>query len=77
MTEQEKVRKQLEEQLERVNRRLQILDIIEEILYLMKELTQRVIDENLTDSEVMEINKEVKNLGEQVKILDGEVTKLL
>jgi hypothetical protein len=76
MTEQEQVKKQLQEQLEKVKQRLQILDLIEEKLFQMKELAQRVIDEDLTDEEIQEINKQVKNLGEQVKLLDSEATQL-
>ena len=70
------IRKQLEKQLEKVNRRLEILDMIEEKLYHMKFLTQRVIDEDLTDEEILEINMEVNNLGEQVSLLDMQVTEL-
>ncbi len=76
MTEQELVKKQLEEQLEKVKQRLQMLDMIEEKLFQMKELAQRVIDEDLTDEEIQEINKQVQNLGEQVKLLDSEATQL-
>ena len=72
----EDVRKQLEKQLEKVNRRLEILDMIEEKLLCMKVLTQRVIDEDLTDEEILEINMEVNNLGEQVSLLDKQVTEL-
>ncbi|NMA68000.1 MAG: hypothetical protein GX958_01085 [Desulfitobacterium sp.] len=75
MTEQEQVKEQLQEQLEKVKQRLQILDMIEEKLFQMKELAQRVIDEDLTDVEIQEINHEVKNLGEQVKLLDREATQ--
>ena len=70
------IRKQLEKQLEKVNRRLEILDMIEEKLYHMKFLTQRVIDEDLTDEEILEINMKVNNLGEQVSLLDMQVTEL-
>lgn len=72
----EDVRKQLEKQLEKVNRRLEILDMIEEKLYYMKVLTQRVIDEDLTDEEILEINMKVNNLGEQVSLLDMQATEL-
>ncbi len=70
------IRKQLEKQLEKVNRRLEILDMIEEKLYHMKFLTQRVIDEDLTDEEILEINMKVNNLGEQVSLLDMQATEL-
>ena len=76
MTQQEQVKKQLQEQLEKVRRRLQILDMIEEKLFQMKELAQRVIDENLSDKEIQDINNEVQNLGQQVKLLDSEATQL-
>lgn len=42
----------------------------------MKVLTQRVIDEDLTDEEILEINMKVNNLGEQVSLLDMQVTEL-
>ena len=70
------IRKQLEKQLEKVNRRLEILDMLEEKLYHMKVLTQRVIDEDLTDEEILEINMKVNNLGEQVSLLDMQATEL-
>lgn len=53
-----------------------MLDMIEEKLFQMKELTQRVIDEDLTDEEIQQINEQVQNLGEQVKLLDSEATQL-
>jgi hypothetical protein len=42
----EDVRKQLEKQLEKVNRRLEILDMTEEKRLFMKFVTQRVIYES-------------------------------
>ena len=72
----EDIRKQLEKQLAKVNRRLEILDMLEEKLYHMKVLTQRVIDEDLTDEEILEINMKVNNLGEQVSLLDMQATEL-
>ena len=40
MTEQGQVKKQLEDQLEKGKQRLQIIDMIEEKLFQMKELAQ-------------------------------------
>jgi hypothetical protein len=76
MTEQEQVRKKLQEQLDKVNRRLEILDMIEEKLLQMKKLAERVVDEELAQEEIQEINKKVQNLGEQVRLLDSEATLL-
>lgn len=72
MPEQEQEKKQLE----RASRRLHILDMMEERLLQMKRLSQRVIDEDLTDEEIREINQQVQNLQEQVKLLDRETTGL-
>lgn len=76
MAEQEQIKKHIQEQLEKVNRRLKILDMIEEKLFRMRELAQRVIDEEITDEEIEEINKQVQDLGEQVRLLDSEATLL-
>ncbi len=70
------LKKELEEQLKKVIRRLQILDMIEEKLLQMKELAQRVIDEELTDNEIQGINLKVKSLEEQVRLLNSESTEL-
>ncbi len=72
----EDIKKQLEKQLEKVNIRLEILDMIEGKLLCMKVLTQRVIDEDLTDEEILEINMEVNNLADQVSLLDMQATEL-
>ena len=72
----EDIKKKLEKQLEKVNRRLEILDMIEEKLVCMKVLTQRVIDEDLTDEEILEINMKANKLGEQVSLLDMQATEL-
>ena len=66
----------LEKALKQVNARLNILDLIEERLLLMKELTQRVAREDLTDKEIAVINQEVNDLKEQVNLLDKEATSL-
>jgi hypothetical protein len=50
--------------------------MIEEKLFQMKELAQRVIDEDLSDKEIEDINHEVQSLGQQVKLLDREATQL-
>ena len=43
MTEQDQAKRQLIDQLKKVNMRLQMLDMIEEKLLKMKELAERVI----------------------------------
>lgn len=76
MAEQDQVKKQLIEQLKKVNMRLQILDIIENKLLKMKNLAQRVVEEDLTEKEIEEINKQVQELVAEVDLLDSEPTKL-
>ncbi len=76
MTEQDQVRKQIEEQLKKVNMRLQILDMIENKLLKMKELAQRVVEEDLTEKETQDINKRVQELVVEVELLDSEPTQL-
>lgn len=73
MTEQDRVKNQLKDQLKKVNFRLEILDMIEDRLLKIKKLAQRVVEEELTEKE---INKRVQELGEQVKLLDSEATQL-
>ena len=76
MTEQAYVKKELEAQLEKVKQRLQILDMIEERLLQMRELVQKVVDEDLTEEELQKINQQVKYMEEQVRLLDSESTSL-
>ena len=76
MTEEDHAKKQLIDQLKKVNMRLQILDIIENKLLRMKELAQRVVEEDLTGKEIQEISKQVQELVAEVDLLDSEPTKL-
>ena len=77
MIEQDEIRKELEEQLEKVKQRLQILDMMEHRLFEMRELAQRAIDEEMTEQEIKKINQRVRDLEQQVKLLDSEGTPLL
>ncbi|ABR46970.1 hypothetical protein Amet_0745 [Alkaliphilus metalliredigens QYMF] len=62
MEDQEQVKKEMEQQLEKVKYRIQMLDLIEEKLFQMRELAQRVIDEELSNEEIENINQQVKTL---------------
>lgn len=76
MTEQGCIKKELEEQLIKVKQRLEILDMLEEKLLKKKELAQRVVDNNLNNEESKKTSIQVKNLEEQVKLLDSQSTQL-
>lgn len=70
--EQEQVKRELEEQLERVKQRIQILNMIEERLIRMRELAKTVVDNDLTQKEIEVISREVKSLEEQINLLNIE-----
>jgi len=72
MIEPEQVKRQLEEQLELVKQRIQILNMIEERLIRMRELAQNVVDNDLTKREIEAISREVKSLEEQINLLNLE-----
>ncbi len=69
-------KKELEDQLQEVKQRLEILDMIDGRLFEMKKLAQRVIDEELSEMEIEEINNQVKALGQEVILLDKDSTQL-
>ncbi len=69
-------KKELQDELKRIKQRLEILDMIDERLFEMKKLANRVINEELTPKQIKEINKQVKNLEQQVILLDKESTQL-
>ena len=76
MTEQDGAKKELIEQLQKVNMRLQILDMIENKLLKMKELAGRVVEEDLTEKKIEDINKQVQELVAEVDLLDSEPKEL-
>lgn len=72
MENTDKLKQELEEVLSQVTDRLRILDMIEERLRHMRALAQRVINEALTQGEIEAINKQVKDLAQQINLLEGE-----
>ena len=69
-------KKELEDQLQEVKQRLEILDMIDGRLFEMKKLAQRVIGEELSEMEIEEINNQVKALEQEVILLDKDSTQL-
>jgi prefoldin subunit 5 len=76
MIDESDLSKQLEKELEEVKRRIQILNMIEERLFAMRELAQSVIDNDLHQVEIERINQQIKYLQEQVDLLNSETTQL-
>ena len=70
------IKKKLQKELNQVNISLEILDMIEGRLIQMKELAERVINEDLTDEEMEGMNKQVQALKEEIILLDSEATML-
>lgn len=66
----------LRHQLDIINYRIKILDMIQEKLFEMKKLAQRGIDEQLSKKQADNINKELIFLKEQIILLDKENTPL-
>ncbi|SES84975.1 hypothetical protein SAMN05660297_00715 [Natronincola peptidivorans] len=63
------VRKQLEQQLLKIKREIEVLNMKEEKLIKMKRLINRVIENDLEQKEISLINKQVKAIGKQVDML--------
>jgi len=72
MEEREELKIELEQELLWVRYRQNMLDIIDEKLLQMKQLTEQVKQDNLTPRELEALSTKVNNLAAQVKALDGE-----
>ena len=71
MTEQELIKKDLEEKLKIVKKRIEILNMIEERLFRMRQLAQVVIEEVLSENEIRLINIEVNYILKEIEIIEG------
>lgn len=72
MDEKEELKKELQQELQWVQYRQKMLDIMEEKLLQMKQLTEQAKQGNLTEREVKELNSRLNNLAAQVRALDSE-----
>lgn len=72
MKDQRQVKEEMKQELERVKYRTEILDLIEEKLFKMRALAQRVVDEDLSDEETEEMNQQVQFLDQEIKLLNSE-----
>lgn len=75
MYEREKLEQELKEQLQWVQYRLKILDIMEKKLSQMRSLAERSAIEDLSANEREEIGVKIKSLESQVNALDSESRK--
>lgn len=62
----------MEEELQWVQYRLKMLNIMEEKLLEMKEIAERAKQSDMTIYELEAVNTKLNNLAEQVRALDAE-----
>jgi hypothetical protein len=75
MNEKEELKKELEQELQLVQYRINMLDIIEKKLLQMRQLAEKARQENLTSGEIEVLNSRLNDLRKQVRALDGESRK--
>lgn len=75
MDEREELKQKLKSELQWVKYRIRILDIIEEKLVQMRNMTEVAKEGNLSEYEIKDISTEINNLAEQVRALDEESRK--
>ena len=68
----DKDRQQFEEQLRAVNKRLAIVDMIEERLLKMRTIAEEALSQSLTTAERAGLAEQMKNLNQQVWMLNNE-----
>ncbi len=76
MNERENVKKELEQELQWVEYRQKMLDLMEEKLLQMKQIAEQAKEGNLSPSELDILNNRINNLVEQVRALDSESRKM-
>lgn len=76
MDAKEKLKHELEQELQWVQYRHKMLNIIEEKLLQMKQLAELEKHENLTSEELKSLNDKVNKLAMQIIALDSESRKI-
>lgn len=72
MDEKEELKHELEQELQWVQYRQKMLNIIEEKLLEMRKIAEEVKQYNHASEELEELNAKLNNLAVQVRALDGE-----
>lgn len=76
MDEREELKQELEQELQWVQYRQKMLDIIDEKLLQMKQLAEETKQEKLTSIELEELSARINDLATQVRALDSESRKM-
>lgn len=72
MDEKEELKQELEQKLQWVQYRQKMLSIMEEKLLQMRQLAEQAKQDNLTASQLQELNARLNSLATQVRALDSE-----
>ena len=75
MDEREELKQELQQELQWVQYRKKMLDIIEEKLLQMRQLAEQAKEGNLNAAELEVLNDRLNNLAEQVRAFDSESRK--
>ena len=73
--EKEELKQELEQELLWVKYRKNMLDIIDEKLFQMREIAEKIKNQKLSKKEIEELNSKLNILKMQVKAIDGESRK--
>lgn len=76
MDEKEELKKELQQELQWVKYRQEMLGIIEDKLLQMKELAEHAKQDNPSEDEIAALNAKLNNLAAQVNALDGESRRI-
>lgn len=72
MDEREELKQELERELQLIQYRMKMLDIMEEKLLEMRKIAEQIQEGNFTKAEIEILNIKLSNLSSQVKAIDGE-----
>lgn len=75
MDEREEIRQELQQELQWVKYRQEMLEIIEKKLLYMKELAEQANHKSFNEREIEVLNSRLNDLVAQVKALDSESRK--
>lgn len=76
MDEKEEVKQELKQELQWVQYRMNMLDIMDEKLLQMKKIAAQAKEEKLSSVELKALNDRLNFLAEQVRALDSESRKM-
>jgi hypothetical protein len=76
MDENKELKQELEQELQLVQYRQKMLDIIEEKLLEMRKIAEEAKQDNLAAGELEELNARINDLAAQIRALDGESRRI-